>query len=105
MTYDIESGFQSTTAVLAGQGYKVFKAAQMLSNSANNIQSNTNINLQSLTMNSNYYDSSTVSLNNFSQDVFDSLFSWALYLIQAILVFILLGSVLILMGVIAIHCF
>jgi hypothetical protein len=103
MTYDISSGIQSTTAAMGSQGYKVFKAAQMLTNSANNIQANTNINLQSLTMNSNYFDASTASLNNFSADVFDSLFDWALYLIEAIIVFIMVASVLILTGVVATH--
>lgn len=105
MTFDIHDGIQTTTAVLAGQGYKVFKAAQTLTNSANNIQANTDINLQSFVMNSNYFDASTASLNSFSSDVFESLFSWALYLMEAILAFIMVGSVLTLMGVIATHCF
>jgi hypothetical protein len=90
---------------LTGQGYKVYKAAQTLTNSANNIQANTIINLQSFTMNSNYVDSSTASINNFSSDIFESLFSWGLYLIEAILAFILVGSVMTLMGVIAAHFF
>lgn len=81
MTFDIDQTIMSTTAVVAAQGYNVYLASQTLTNSANNIQTNTNINLNSLTMNSNYFDASVVSLNNFSADIFDSLFSWALYLI------------------------
>jgi hypothetical protein len=56
-------------------------------------------------MNSNYYDAVSVSLSNFSSNVFDSIFNWALYLIQAILAFVIMGSVFMLMGVIATHCF
>jgi len=41
MTYDIHNAFLNTTAVVANQGYKVFKAAQTLTNSANSIQTNT----------------------------------------------------------------
>jgi len=81
MTYDIHNAFLNTTAVVANQGYKVFKAAQTLTNSANSIQTNTEINMQSLTMNSNYIDASTTSLNNMRSDLFDALETWSLYLI------------------------
>lgn len=37
MTFDIDQGIQNTTAVVAGQGYNVYLAAQTLTNSANNI--------------------------------------------------------------------
>jgi hypothetical protein len=45
MTYSIDNSFTATTAQVAQQGYKVYKAAQLLANSANNIQTNTQINL------------------------------------------------------------
>lgn len=80
MVYDIASGLNVTSQV-SQQGYNVYMAANVLANSANNIQTNTNINLQSLSMNSNYYDSSINSVNKFSQNVFDKVFNWALYLI------------------------
>ena len=81
MTYDINQVLQSTTGILAAQGYRVFKAAQTLTNSANSIQTNTNINLQSISMNSNYFDTTTVSVNIFSNNIFEAMESWALYLI------------------------
>ncbi len=81
MTYIINDGFAKSTAIVAAQGYKVYKAAQLLANSASNIQTNTNINLQSLAMNSNYFDSVTVSLDNFSTNIFESIFNWGIYLI------------------------
>lgn len=37
--------------------------------------------MQSLTMNSNYIDASTTSLNNMRSDLFDALETWALYLV------------------------
>lgn len=70
MTYDIHHSILNTSGALAAQGYKVFKAAQTLTNSANYIQTNTNINLQSLSMNSNYFDATTASVNSFSKDTF-----------------------------------
>lgn len=81
MTYAIDDGFSQSTAKVAAQGYKVYKAAQLLANSATNIQANTVINLQALSMNTNYYDSTTVSLNKFATDIFDSIYNWGIYLI------------------------
>jgi hypothetical protein len=56
-------------------------------------------------MNSNYYDATTVSVNKFSANIFDNIYDWGLYLIEAILAFVMMGSCLILVGVIATHSF
>jgi hypothetical protein len=105
MTYDIHQALINTTGALGAQGYKVYKAAQTLTTSSNSIQTNTDINMKSITMNSNYFDATTVSINTFSKDIFESMESWALYLIQAILIFIMIAGLIIMMGVIATHFF
>lgn len=50
MTYFINEGLK-VTETLSLQGHRVFKAAQLLANSANSIQDNNNINLRSFAMN------------------------------------------------------
>jgi len=56
-------------------------------------------------MTSNALNSITVSINEFSKDIFDNLFDWGLDLIEAVLAFIMIGSILILLGVLATHFF
>ena len=61
--------------------------------------------LDSLTLNANYLTSIRVQLDTFTSNVFDSAFNWGLYLIQAVLGFILASSLLIILGAIAIYFF
>jgi len=65
MVNDIDQGLQVTTKV-SNQGYKVYKAAFLLANSANNISANANIAIAALNMNSNYLDAASASINKFT---------------------------------------
>ena len=102
MTYHINEGLK-ITETLSLQGHRLFKAAQLLANSANNIEANNNINLRSFAMNENYFNDVSLSITNFSADIFDSIFDWALYLIEALLAFVVIASMLVLLGIVAIH--
>ncbi len=83
----------------------MFTSAFLLANSANNISANSNSVLNALTLNTNILDSVSASVDTFSEQVFDSVFNWGLYLIEGILGFVLAGSLLMLLGVAATYCF
>lgn len=102
MVTDIDSGLRTTETVSA-QGYKVFTSAFLFANSANTITANLNTAISALTLNANYLTSIQVSLNAFSRSMFDNVFNWGLYLIQAILGFILAASLLMIIGIVATH--
>ena len=59
--------------------------------------------LTSMTQNSNYLTSIQVSIDAFSKSMFDNIFNWGLYLIQGILGFILAASLLLILGIVAVH--
>ena len=62
MTYDIEQGIKATENVTS-QGYKVYQAAVLMANSANNLKTNIELNIRSLEMTSSALTSITVSVN------------------------------------------
>jgi len=76
-----------------------------MANSANSLKNNTDSNLRSLSSTSNALNTVIVSINEFSSDVFDNLFNWGLYLIEALLGFIVVASFLIILGVLTTHWF
>ena len=102
MVTDLDSGIR-TTEVVSQQGYKVYTSAFLFANSANTITTNLNSAINSMTLNAKYLTSIQVSLDAFSKNMFDNIFNWGLYLIQAILGFILAASILLIMGIVATH--
>ena len=56
-----------------------------------------------MTQNQNYLTSIQVSIDAFSNSMFDNLFNWGLYLIQGILGFVLAASLLLILGIISTH--
>ena len=56
-----------------------------------------------MSLNEGYLNSILVSIDSFSASMFDSVFNWGLYLIQAILGFVLAASLLLILGVISTH--
>ena len=81
----------------------MYTSAFLFANSANTITNNLNTAINTMTLNSNYLTSIQVSLDAFSKSMFDNIFNWGLYLIQAILGFILAASLLLIMGIVATH--
>ena len=53
----------------------------------------------------NQLNATTAVLNTFSNNIFDSVFSWGLYALEGTIGFILAGSLLIILGVISTHFF
>lgn len=104
MVTDIDSGIRVTEQV-SGQGYKVYTAALLLATSANTMTANLNLAIDAMTLNSNYITSIQVSLDAFNKALFDQVFNWGLYLIQGIMAFILTASLLLILGIVATHCF
>jgi hypothetical protein len=80
MVSDIDQGLQ-VTAIVSNQGYKTYKAAFLLANSANNISANAAVILKSLSLNAGYLDAVSASVELFSTNIFDKIFNWGLYLI------------------------
>jgi hypothetical protein len=76
-----------------------------LANSAANITSNTNSNLQGITIASTYLDNIQVSINSFKTNFIDVALGSGLYIVQAIFGVILLGSLVSLLGIISSHIF
>lgn len=76
-----------------------------MASSAATITANTNQTLNKLAQNSQNLLSIQASLDSFSNAVFDQIFSWILYLIEGMIGFILVGSLLCILGSIATHSF
>lgn len=73
--------------------------------SSNTINANLAVASSAMTLNANYITSIQVSLDAFRSSIFDEVFNWGFYLIQGTLGLILAASLLLILGVIAIHCF
>ena len=76
-----------------------------MANSAANITSNTNSNLQSITIASTYLNNIKVSIETFKTNFIDIALGSGLYIVQAIFGVILLGSLVSLLGIISSHIF
>jgi hypothetical protein len=74
MTADIESGIKVTEQVSI-QGSQVFASAQLLSNSINSIKAKYNATIQSMALNSNYFNAAVGSVSSFSSNLIDGTFS------------------------------
>lgn len=104
MTYDIESGLKATENVTT-QGYQVFTAAQLLASSIANIQTKFASTVQSMMANAVYLATAMGSIDTFTINTIDKRFTRILYFVQGVLLFVLVGSALVLLGVLGTYYF
>jgi hypothetical protein len=104
MTGDIETGVK-VTELMTTQAANVYNSAQLLLNSITNIQNKYNSSIQAMVLNSNYLDSTKISINNFSTTVIDGMFTYLIYVVQGVLAIIIICSILIILGVLATNYF
>jgi hypothetical protein len=104
MITDIDSGLRTISAV-KDQAYFTYGSAMTFVSSASTVANNTNNNLNSITQATDVLANVNAALNVFSTTYLAYMTDYAIYAMEAVFGVILLGSLMLLLGMISSHVF